>query len=303
MCRIAFRSVADADAYCSALVPADAAPAGHDLALAILHGGNDAFARFVPRQAERFSFASDGAVTLCWVPEPWPSLFLYDHRSRRGVQWMRDDTITEGLRTHPCLILFHAFLAGTDWVPIHAAAVGRDGRFLLLAGPGGSGKSTAALACTMQGWTYAGDDFVVVHPGACRVEPLYLSGRLRPGSQAALKPLLTRTQVATSDEFGDPRAELRLRPGTPGLHIGGGAIRAILLPWRGGADRVTIRPAGAAEATTRMLGSNTPLLPGFRASLYPKLLATLKAAPRFVVDTGPDPTQIPDALARFLETL
>jgi len=42
--------------------------------------------------------------------------------------------------------------------PIHAAAIARDGRALLLAGDSGAGKSTLAYACARRGWTYISDN-------------------------------------------------------------------------------------------------------------------------------------------------
>jgi hypothetical protein len=45
---------------------------------------------------------------------------------------------------------------------IHAAAVGRDGRGVLLGGPSGSGKSTLSIACLLAGMEWAGDDYVAL---------------------------------------------------------------------------------------------------------------------------------------------
>ena len=45
---------------------------------------------------------------------------------------------------------------------IHAAAVGRDGRAVLMAGPSGSGKSTLSIACLLAGMEWQGDDYVAL---------------------------------------------------------------------------------------------------------------------------------------------
>jgi hypothetical protein len=47
--------------------------------------------------------------------------------------------------------------------PVHAAGVALDGRAVLLAGASGVGKSTLALACARSGWTFLGDDVVLLH--------------------------------------------------------------------------------------------------------------------------------------------
>ena len=302
-CAMAFASAAHADAYCSALLPAPEADEPTTLSLAVMHGDAGVLASFIPRDAGEYAFASDGRVSLAWMPRPSPCLSLYDHAARRGVQWAPEERIAAEFLARPCLFLLHAYFADTEWVPLHAAAIGRDGQFLLLCGPSRSGKTTAALACAMHGWTYAGDDIVLVNPKRRLVAPLYVSARLRPESQSALRGLMARTLVGHSDEDGDPRAELRLRPGMPGIAVGGGRIAAILLPQRGGSAEVVFRKAGAAEAAAAVIPASTLQLPGFRGPLFAKLLATLNAAPRFAVDTGSEPGRIPSAFQHMLEDL
>src|SRR5207237_110630 len=60
----------------------------------------------------------------------------------------------------------------------HAAAVGNDGRGVLVVGPGRSGKSTTALACLAAGFDYAGDDYVVVSSEPPHVHSAYCAGKL-----------------------------------------------------------------------------------------------------------------------------
>lgn len=47
---------------------------------------------------------------------------------------------------------------------LHAAAVSRDGRALLLVGAGGAGKSTTAYSCLGRGLQVLGDDYCLVRP-------------------------------------------------------------------------------------------------------------------------------------------
>ncbi len=46
---------------------------------------------------------------------------------------------------------------------IHSASIAFDGMALLIAGRGGSGKSSTALSCIMNGMEYLGDDYIVVN--------------------------------------------------------------------------------------------------------------------------------------------
>lgn len=52
------------------------------------------------------------------------------------------------------------------WYPLHAAALMRDGRGLLLVAESDSGKSTAALNLVREGWNYLSDDTVLLRAGA-----------------------------------------------------------------------------------------------------------------------------------------
>lgn len=53
-------------------------------------------------------------------------------------------------------------VTGANRYPLHASAIVRDGIALLLAGPGGAGKSTLAWAARSAGWQVLSDDVVYV---------------------------------------------------------------------------------------------------------------------------------------------
>jgi hypothetical protein len=62
-----------------------------------------------------------------------------------------------GRPLHVPLSLWHKSL---DMPLVHAGLVSRNGRGLLLAGPGGSGKSTSAVMCAYAGFDYLSDDLL-----------------------------------------------------------------------------------------------------------------------------------------------
>jgi hypothetical protein len=57
------------------------------------------------------------------------------------------------------------------YVTLHAAAVARDGRLLLLAGESGAGKTTLTLALLRDGWTYLSDDVAPIDVSTGEVVP------------------------------------------------------------------------------------------------------------------------------------
>jgi hypothetical protein len=78
--------------------------------------------------------------------------------------------------THPARLLWSAWARSRGLLTCHAAAVGSEGRGVLLVGSSGSGKSTTALVCMADGMQSAGDDYVLVEiAGQPKVHPLYTS--------------------------------------------------------------------------------------------------------------------------------
>ena len=82
---------------------------------------------------------------------------MWDRHSRRALYWVRRASDLPFWEiASPFRILFHWWAQSWGGQVAHAAAVGVNGRGVLLAGKSGSGKSTAALACLRQGMDFRG---------------------------------------------------------------------------------------------------------------------------------------------------
>ncbi len=79
------------------------------------------------------------------------------------------------------------------WVPLHAGAIEKDGRCLLLCAPSGGGKSTFAAALVRAGWRTLGDDKLLlrVREGVPEVKALASTFSLDP-----------RTALAGASQWG-----------------------------------------------------------------------------------------------------
>jgi hypothetical protein len=251
----------------------------------------------VPVTADEIHVLSRPGLYAYWRPAPEQGLFVFDHASRRGVTWFPDAAVPAWAIGQPCSPLIPAIIEQTDWCMAHAAAVGRDGRFLLLVGSGMAGKSTATLACVRAGWDYAGDDFVLLNPGRGLVAPLYSSVRLRQSGAAEFQPLADAAFMVSDDE-GAARFELRL-PVPPK----GGQLAAILSLRRRGVPGVRVEPARPMDYMGPLLRDSTARAPGSAPGMTRKLLTVGHMAPAFVVDTGTEPAAIPAGLNSFLGTL
>lgn len=238
-------------------------------------------------------------IYALWQPTKLPVLQIFDRATKRGLVWLPQDRAPAWFRSRPALPLVHAQLINTAWTPIHAAAIGRNGRVALLAGKGGAGKTTAALACARGGWDYAGDDFVLVHSTSGRIEPLYTSARLRQEIVEAFTDILDARAEISLDDL-ELRHEMRLAGYLPDDRIKGGQLAAILLPRRSGARRCKFQPARRVDAIEALLTVTTTQIPGWQKEVMAKLVTLIGLAPTFFVDTGETPADIPHAFDEFL---
>ena len=223
-----------------------------DFKVAIL-GGTPLPQRFLPSDISRYSVYEDAKHLTIWMPAPDRVLYVWDFETSTGVMWCTTETMPPWLLGRPMLPLIHAYATQTEWCPLHASAVGRDGKFLLMVGPGRAGKSTAALSCAAAGWQYAGDDFVLINPTQRLVEPLYTSARLRVNGPKELAASLSRFIFAESNEYNDPRFELRFGARESETFIRGGVIERVLIPRRSGGQNFQTKRAKPAEAFSAMM--------------------------------------------------
>ncbi len=274
-----------------------------DFSIAFAQGRGGILGELAPAQPDQHVVVETADHIALWQPGPLPTLHLYDRQRRLGLVWAPDGEVHGWIRSRPLLPIIHAATLDTPWVPVHAAAVGLNGRFLALAGHAGAGKTTAALACAAAGWQYAGDDFVLVNADTSDVAPLYLSARTRASAHADLAGIIGETTVALTTMGDDVRNELRLADHTIGGRVAGGRIAAWLLPQRHGEAGIRFQPARASVAYQSLIMVTTMHLPFGRPPLSRKILSAIGKVPVYAVDTGVSPNAIPGAFESFLAGL
>ena len=152
--------------------------------------------------------ADEGAGISTWFQPLESAISLFDHRRAEGWYCVREAArLPPWESAAPLRALLRWALADHHLHLVHAAAVGRDGRALLLAGRGGSGKSTSTALAVGAGMATTGDDYVVLHappdgPGPLTVHALYRTVKL----DAAL--LAERDPGAASVEAGHGKRAL-----------------------------------------------------------------------------------------------
>lgn len=183
----------------------------------------------------------------------------------------------------------------------HGAAIGHDGRGILLAGSGGQGKSTTALACALAGWQFVGDDFVMLErndSGTLIAHSLYATGRLHPAQAARFPALIEHWDSRLSPE--DEKLTLFPHEGAVAL-TRSLKIDAIALPVVGRLDEMGVGPLSRARALRALITDSIQVYPWLtreRAEFYAE---TVERLPCYTIRVGPDIAALPDLIERVLE--
>ena len=140
---------------------------------------------------------------------------------------------------------------------LHASAVERDGRALLMTGLSGAGKSTLSALLGERGWRFMGDEFALLDPESGLVHPFPRMVSLKNEAigqfggvvdPARLGPVMT----------GTPKGTIRhLRPPDDAIaRMAEPAVPALLLFPRFGHDPA-VREIGEAELFVRLTQAST----------------------------------------------
>ena len=93
-------------------------------------------------------------------------LWIVDDESGTALRWTPDaDAVPIWERIRPLRVALRWWSVRHDAALMHAAAVGREGRAVLLVGDSGAGKSTTSVSCLGRGLDVLGDDYCIVVPG------------------------------------------------------------------------------------------------------------------------------------------
>lgn len=140
------------------------------------------------------------------------SVNLLDLDRRIGVFWVQSEAnLPYWTSSSPLRTLFHWWMVHRGAQLLHAAAVGDDRGALLITGQGGVGKSSAALACLLDGMKFIADDYLVVGlDPEPRVFSLYATAKLDPGQVDKFPELAAL--VSNPHRLDREKAVIRLHP-------------------------------------------------------------------------------------------
>jgi hypothetical protein len=233
------------------------------------------------------------------------TLGVFDEARGLGAQWIADAAALPWWAAGaPLRTLLSWALAPRRRHVVHAAAVATAAGAALLAGKGGSGKSTASLACLESGaLAFLGDDYVVVDRsgGAALVDPLYASAKLA-WEHLARFPALAPLVANAADRAVAEKAILRLDPALRARFARRVPLRAVLVP-RVSLERDASRviPATRGEALLALAPTTLLQVPDRGGEGLAAMRAIVEGAPAFRLLVGRDVAGIPAAIAGCLE--
>ena len=152
---------------------------------------------------------------------------------------------------------------------LHAGAVERDGKALIMTGLSGSGKSTLSALLGQNGWRFMGDEFVLIDPHSGMAVPFPRLISLKNSAIAAMEATADPARFGPLMQ-GTPKGDIRhlVPPADAIARMGEAAKPALLLFPRFGYDPA-IREVAPGENFMRMTQASTNYVAlgeaGFRA--------------------------------------
>jgi HprK-related kinase A len=191
--------------------------------------------------------------------------------------------LSQGLLAAEMAMNLQLALGGRRYLLLHASAVEREGRALLMTGISGAGKSTLASLLAARGWRFMGDEFALLDPVTGRVHafPRLISlknagiaAAIAARPDARLGPLMPGTPKGDIRHMvPDARAIAAMdEPAMPAL---------LLFPRYGFAS--ALRPVPPAEAFVRMTQASTNYVALGEAG-FGALTGLIRAVPSLALD-------------------
>ena len=228
------------------------------------------------------------------------ALSVYDRATASAVYWVDDACgVPYFERAAPLRTLLSWWLSDVGFQSMHAAAVGSAEGGVLLAGRGGSGKSTTALRCLEAGLGYVADDYCVVSVGPPpQAFSMYNTAKVNGSADLEQLPRF-RPMVENPDAAGDEKLMMFLARHVPELLVRSFPIEAILVPVVG--DGPTSLDAISPATALRALGPTTLLQrPGSDGAALRAMGALVRSVPSYELRLGSHPREVPIVIANLL---
>ncbi len=227
-------------------------------------------------------------------------LSMLDTKRNVALYWIRDaHEVAYYESAAPLRTILHRWMRTRGRQLVHAGAVGTPAGGVLLAGKGGSGKSTTALACVNDGFGYVSDDYCLV---ATDPSPyafsLYNSAKV--DAEGAQRFPRLATAITNENRLNTEKAVLYLAQSRVVKTEECIPIRAVLLPRIGDCPETTLSETTCAEGLKELAASTIFQLPGAGEEDLEAIGRFVRQVPSYVLNLGRDVAGISRAVSEVL---
>jgi hypothetical protein len=228
------------------------------------------------------------------------ALSILDCSTNTAIWWIRSANNVPFYESgSPLLTILHWWLQKNKRQVVHAGAVGMKQGGVLLAGKGGSGKSTAAIACINSNLFYAGDDYCIIKSSpASYVFSLYNSGKLNTDNVIRFPHLIPA--INNYDRTDAEKPLIFLNRHYPLKMIEGFPIKAIFLPRITGLQDTTLTTTTQAIGLKAIAPNTLFQLSHANQSAFFEIAKFIKQVPCYYLNLGTEVKKIPEVILKFL---
>lgn len=234
--------------------------------------------------------------------DQWSGAFsLFDRQRRQGVYWVQSaDDVPYFERAAPLRTMLSWGLSDLGLQSVHAAGVGRPDAGVLLAGRGGSGKSSTALRCLESGMGYLADDYCLISDSPpAEAFSMYSVAKLNGVADLQRMPSFL-PHIVNPEAAGDEKLMMYLAESFADRLLTSFPVRAVLVPKVTDRPDTVLEPISAAAAL-RALGPTTLLQrPGAGPEAMRAMSSFVSSVPCFELQLGSRSEQIPRVIEDLL---
>jgi hypothetical protein len=192
-------------------------------------------------------------------------------------------------------------LESSEWLLLHASAVGTETGGVLIAGGSGRGKSTVAASCLGSNLLYAGDDAVFVSAAGkgAVLHSLYSTCSVWK-KEVSRYPSLAPLNFSLRNDSEKILFSLSQKPE---LCIAQFPLAAILIPEFGTSEESLLYPISAGMALRRIAPSSLTRLVGVTTTNFQRLSDLVQKVPCYRLQLGTYHRDLPALISNLLQSL
>lgn len=234
------------------------------------------------------------------VDVPTKALNVLDRERNLALYWVRDlEKLPWWVSGSPLQLIIHWWMKGQGIQLTHAAAVGFGNSGVLLAGKGGSGKSTTTLACMKAGMKYVSEDYCLVSSlPDIWAHSIYNSAKLENPTLVWFPEL--GTHVTNKNRAKEEKAFLFHQKFQPEKILLSCRLKALLSLKIEKCEKSWMEPIGVHEALTALSISTLWQLTHTGPTVFNHLKAIAEKLPRYLLHLGSNPMQAPEFIGTLL---